>query len=431
MIATVPAIPLGLIHYEEREVDKLIMSKKKEVPGQITMFEFQKELERIKDIHKRLKQAYKKLFPDKDDTYFTELLTYLDVNGDIIEEARKIDSEGKIIEDAEKLAEAIKRDPLLKDVVKHYDTIVLLAYRSPSKASSFSKTEHGFVHDTPVLYHQVINQRDRSAKEIELGDNLTMLTDMLVIKFTALAHKGDSTEKLEQLRHIDLDVADYCLLRKLESEKKAKETLRRDIVGLFDRAVLIADGEPGTRARVMRVIDAYDAGKDFKPKCRKGVFRISLSMEFAREAVEKGIVHYYPSALFAVDTKRHPHSYRLGTRLAYLYNIDNKGVTIDKLLDWLSLMPTKEEVKKEGRHYTRLIRDTFERDLLHLKEIGVLSDYNYYYKGRLVSNLPEEELAKSDFDAWTGYVLRVKFAEGQNPRELAKVDDEKAPTLPA
>lgn len=431
MIATAPAIPLGLIHYEEREVDKLIMSKKKEVPGQITMFEFQKELERMKDLHKRLRQAYKKLFPDKDDIYFTELLTYLDVNGDIIEEARRIDSEEKIIEDAEKLAEAIKRDPLLKDVVKHYDTIVLLAYRSPSKTASFSKTEHGFVHDTPVLYHQVINQRDRSAKEIELGDNLTMLTDMLVIKFTALVHKGDSTEKLEQLRHIDLDVADYCLLRKLESEKKAKETLRRDIVGLFDRAVLIADGEPGTRARVMRVIDSFEAGKDFKPKCRKGVFRISLSMEFAKEAVEKGIVHYYPSALFAVDTKRHPHSYRLGTRLAYLYNIDNKGVTIDKLLDWLSLMPTKEEVKKEGRHYTRLIRDTFERDLLHLKEIGVLSDYNYYYKGRLVSNLPEEEIAKSDFDTWTGYVLKVKFAEGQNPRGLAKEDEEKAPTLPA
>lgn len=39
MIATAPAIPLGLIHYEEREVDKLIMSRKED-PNQYNLFDY-------------------------------------------------------------------------------------------------------------------------------------------------------------------------------------------------------------------------------------------------------------------------------------------------------------------------------------------------------------------------------------------------------
>lgn len=420
---------------------------RKEIQGQISLFdllvEHQKNIEKMQEVQNKLDEAYKELFPDKDEDYYIELLGCLESNGDLIKGVKDCASleEMELIKDAEKLSQAVKKDPdLLKAIVKRLDTQELMAFKSPSKASSYSKIEQGYIHSTPIS-GMVVAHKNKGETDLRLSPTLTMFIDMLVSEFTEAIPAKASVERIEQCRHIKLSVSKYCALKGLNganSEKKARQDLKEIIMDLINRQLIIEE-YPGTPGRLVQIIDSCKVEKAkngaITPKCIKGAFDISLGMDFAT-LTANGNLHSYPTALYKVDTKRHPHSYDIGGRLINQYNMDGwekgKGIKVESLLKWLTQMPTKEDIKKEGRHYNRLIREPFERDLLHLKDIGVIKDYKYYYKNKLVANIPEEDLAKEDFNTWQQYLLKITFTEDvlKEIKEQKKRKKEE-PTLPA
>ena len=272
---------------------------------------------------------------------------------------------------------------------------------------------------------------------LNLTDITRKLLDILRIKLTEKAPYSDiiSDADIARVRSITITLDEYMELCGLSDRKRAREQLRANAYTLFNLSMKwdeegyrLSPRGRKVRRKIhwdLRLFDSTmeERNLDSDPVIDSAV-TFNFSYDMVRYLCQKYIMGYCKKAL-TIDVRRHPHALCMAHKLMEHYNMncvktEHVRITVASLMAACPALPTVEEVK--GLHYTQLIREPFERDLLALKEIYCIVDWHYCRAGG--EPLTDEQQADFSFDDWCTW--RIEFTIPGYPSATERKEQRRA-----
>ena len=113
----------------------------------------------------------------------------------------------------------------------------------------------------------------------------------------------------------------------------------------------------------------------------RGGYIIQFDLKFLRYLSSYAYLMPFNMEMFKINLHKYPHSYHIARRLLLHHNMNqnktNKNtISVKSLLESLNLLTYRDVINK-GRQIKQLIINPFERDINYLKEVGILSEWNY------------------------------------------------------
>lgn len=385
-------------------------------PGELTKAEGKK----IKEDYKKI-VSFEKEHPLKEQTEISFLLAFVKAENP---------AEGvqpKIIKRIEEAQDEDKRySPQLQNKVSNALAHISSRQFKQVPHTNMEEAQHG-----GVIVRREIGKLPFSGQELKV-------LDAFVRAYTAKIPEEDryNPQRIDEAREVELDMAGYMKLCGLSDPKKVRKQLNTAVDAIYDDSVQFketllkkdANGKikkEGERLWKMRVFDAAGI-ESGKPAVKNNKVIVKLSFDFAKYLAASSLMQY-PNALYKINTHTNPHSYFIGRKLAEHYNMNyfktNRNIVgVMALIESCPDLPLYEEVMESGGQITQRIIKPFERDLMALKPMGVLSDWKYCNaKGE---DITEEQCIKYDYETWTKWL--VKFTLTEYPkREKKKIESKK------
>lgn len=281
----------------------------------------------------------------------------------------------------------------------------------------------------------------------------------LVQRFTeSVKPWNKSPADIAKCRRIMLDLHEMRAAFGLKDAKTAKETLENALWTLLDTEIRWTErtyqkiegssgkGKPvGTLKWKANIISAIGVGEMLvQPKevnkdkkglqnpvaFRRGFLVVELSEALVGNLVANNFTMYFPEKVFLINPLYYRNSVSMSFKLADHYN-QNIGKRNQHTISVVSLMenapdlPSYTEVMNtKGKHVYQQILRPFIRDLLYLKEFGILKECYFFKEPK--KPIPEAELKSFKYDDFR--TLKVHFEFLQHPgRTKNNIDDSLLP----
>lgn len=209
-----------------------------------------------------------------------------------------------------------------------------------------------------------------------------------------------------------ITVSHYMDLTHTKDEKTARKTIREACTRLTEVLYRVRTKENGEL--VEREGHLFQSNVKY---LRGGIFEMEFSNKFLEYCANTNpaAFHY---GMYQLNGKTNPYSWSIGEKLRWYYEI-NRGreqatrLSVSKLLEAVTDIPTYEEVMSSTRDVTRRIISPVERDLDELQAKGVLKSWEYSNaKGR---PLTREQVESMDYDTWSK--LYIAFVLNLPPQD--------------
>lgn len=181
---------------------------------------------------------------------------------------------------------------------------------------------------------------------------------------------------------VTYSVSQYMADRNVKDRKSAKKQIDNGLTALLQTTVSYS-GDPSDSNSNKRV-DTFD-GMNIVSSARRltnGNVFIRFTPEFNEIITTKGMYMPYPSAIFTINTKRHPHIVYIIRKMTEQKRISHgrpneNRLKIGTLLKAIPSLPSYEEVRKSnGAIYDRII-EPFFRDLGETPQVQQIFDYSF------------------------------------------------------
>ena len=268
---------------------------------------------------------------------------------------------------------------------------------------------------------------------LKLTDNTRKILDILRIELTKKAPYSDIITEADivRVRSVTLELDTFMERCALKDRKHAMEELRANAYTLFNISMIWNEEgfeiNPQTGRKKRKKIHwdtrLFDSTKEVRNLDSDPVIDSSVTFNFAYDLVrylcQKYIMGYCKKAL-TINSRKHPHALCMAHKLMEHYNMnviktDNVRITVGALMAACPELPTFEEV--QGFHYTQLIREPFERDLLALRDIYGIVNWKYCNTGG--EPLTDEQQAdKFSFKDWVQW--RIEYSLPDYPDQTER-----------
>ena len=141
----------------------------------------------------------------------------------------------------------------------------------------------------------------------------------------------------------------------------------------------------------------------------------------------------YPTLLYRLNNKYNPNSFYFGRKITEHKNMNyNKPnadiISVEALLNSSPVMPSYDEISKNGRHYAQQIINPFERDMDALEEI-----FTWEYCHSNGTPLTDEELEIMSYDIFIKLLVKITWRyypeRNEQPKLKAKNDTKPQPPI--
>ena len=234
---------------------------------------------------------------------------------------------------------------------------------------------------------------------------------------------GVATANNFKSKTVTLPLEVFMKIRGITDEKEARKRINEDLDALFYAAISFKgiDFNEGKRKQV----DYYDIHLIQERGISKGIIQIKFG-DMYFEILKEYRPAYYPQSLVKINSKKNPHSYYLGTKIAEMKNMnideDNEDIiAVQTLLDACPSMPTYEDVKKTKNSYMKKIFEPLERDLTYFEEE---KDFSHVYCHANEVPLTDDELNNMTWEIFQ--TLRVKIIWYYYPDQTARIERKRA-----
>lgn len=258
----------------------------------------------------------------------------------------------------------------------------------------------------------------RSPKGSELRAQDFALLDLLIVEATKTGRKS---------AEVSLSLSEYMKMRGLKDRKAARESVRDSLERLFNAVV------------------SYSTKVSYKGKCYSGIVDGRFCSE--KGVLEHGFIYFrfsekmaamlpgmpvsqFPTLMWQIDMQKNPDSYSVCRKIYtnYYMNRNEKPprhqrdtLSVSALLEGMPGIPTKEEVRRSGRHFRQQIIDPFEANLNALEDMHMLS---WEYRKAKGAYFTKEELENMDFAMFEKACVKFTFIVDPEPSQTA-IDAEK------
>lgn len=205
----------------------------------------------------------------------------------------------------------------------------------------------------------------------------------------------------------------YMELTKTKDKKTARKTIEEACDRLFDISFI-------TTVKRGKEIVRYE-GRLFQSRMTKqrgGIYEMEFSNDYLRYCATATPAAFH-IGMYQLNGKTNPYSWSIGEKLRWYYEI-NRGreqaarLSVSKLLEAVTDIPTYEEVMQTNRRVTERIISPVERDLDELQAKGVLKSWEYSNAKGLP--LTREQVESMDYDTWSK--LYIAFELNLSPQDL-------------
>ena len=163
-------------------------------------------------------------------------------------------------------------------------------------------------------------------------------------------------------------VKDFMNMRGLKDEKEARKQINADLETLSNIRISFTENRKGNRGQDfinVSIIGTYGI--------KKGYIQAVIDLVFFEQVVKNYNVMPYPQTLYTLNGNNNPNSFYFGRKITEHKNMNyfkpNADIiSVEKLLKSSPVMPSYDEVSKNGRHYVQQIINPFERDMNALNE---------------------------------------------------------------
>lgn len=326
---------------------------------------------------------------------------------------------------------------------KHYSN--MLQGKATNALSHSSKRGHKvdpFTGVGSLLTAEGVQVFLENFNNVSLNVQTHKVLDALTLELTSnFPHGAEATaDQINKHRAVILSVNDYAELCGIKDKKEARKQLKEAITTLFNVVLewdeigyIVPDGKKRRTKQVLhhklRVSDHIITDESENP-IKGGKVAFKFSFEIA-EYLSHAYIMPYPGKLLTVNSKRNPHSYYIGRKLAEHHNMNigkpnTNRISVKAILEALPDLPSYNEViNTAGKNVTQQIIQPFERDLIALKNTyGILASWKYCNsKGE---PLTEEQVESCNYSTWEQWLIEFELADypDQNER-LAKIAERK------
>lgn len=259
--------------------------------------------------------------------------------------------------------------------------------------------------------------------------NLTLATqkvlDTLVLSLTRILpyNKALVEGSVDKNREIELTLDAYMETCGLKDAKEARNQLNKAIKDIYNESVDYIEQRYTTGKNGKRKLEStlwhshiLDAtGIDLsKPLVNNGKVKVKFVYDIAKMLLA-GQIMPYPLALLKVNANANRHSFYLGRKLAEHHNMNywksNANIIgVKSLVEACPDLPSYDEVMRSaGKQVKQRIIDPFERDLMNLKEMGILASWSYCNPKE--QPITDEQILKYDYATWITWLVKFELAD--------------------
>lgn len=260
-------------------------------------------------------------------------------------------------------------------------------------------------------------------RDLNLSLPTTKVLETFVLSLTrVLPYNKELVEgSVDKNREIELSVEEYMETCGLKDAKEARNQLNRSTRDIYNESVEYTEErwirKNGKKKKEViqwhsRILDA--TGVDLtKPLVQNGKVKVKFAYDIAKMLLY-GQLMPYPLALLKVNAKYNPHSYYIGRKMAEHHNMNywksNANIIgVKSLVEACPDLPNYEAVMATDKHAKQRIIDPFERDLMNLKEMGILASWSYCNHND--QPITQEQVEKYDYATWITWLVKFELAD--------------------
>lgn len=256
------------------------------------------------------------------------------------------------------------------------------------------------------------NQEANSTQIIKTMDLLlTRLAEVIKLKAPSELLKGTGL--------FSISLKDYMELCGLSDRKNAREQLSKSLQYLYNTSAtwidtIYYDLDTGDK---LKTPEAYkfssrlliSIGDPLQP-IESGRAIVELHPNFV-QALSAGKIAYLPRYMLKINTRKHPHAYRIARFLALYHNMNiekpnENRISVKALLDKLPDIPSYDEVMATSKKLTQLIINPVERDLNALQD--EYKGIKWHYCNSNGDPLTDEQLEDYSYNEWITWLIEFE-----------------------
>ena len=247
--------------------------------------------------------------------------------------------------------------------------------------TSFSNTDR-FTQSADTSINGVLIKIN-NMKDITINIATIRVLDYILLKMTKLLPYNRvnpvTDDKLEKWQFISMSVSDYMSQCGISFRQRAKEQII-NALELFSRISLSWTEPVKNKKKTNYNTFNIDIVSAFK--IVRGKILIHFDLKFLRYLSSFAYLMPFNVNIFKINLHKHPLSYQIARRLLLHHNMNYSKtnantITVKKIIESLPDLPKYGDVINKGRQVKQLIISPLERDINHLKELDILSNWSY------------------------------------------------------
>ena len=261
-----------------------------------------------------------------------------------------------------------------------------------------------------------------------LGKSILFFYNILC-KYTKDISVKTNVSEIEnkESREVYLDLDDFISSFGVPDRKKAVQRLKEYYETLKNITLDFEEFNPKDQTVKKYSLEIF-SGKGTEQsliKRSKNYFFI-LNYDLVKYLVERNYITYFPNRAFGIDVMRYPNALSVTNKLSVMYSENywksNKGlISLEKLLESVSDIPSFETVRQTNRHYYDRIIEPLEKTMDYLKDMKILQDWEWCNKKR--SPLTDEQIQGYGYAALKECYIKYEMAD--YPDDIMKLRKEK------
>lgn len=265
-----------------------------------------------------------------------------------------------------------------------------------------------------------------------LGKSILFLYYLLCIYTKEISNKTDISEILDKSkREVFLDVDNFITSFAIPDRRKALERIKQYYETLKHITLDFEELNPKKQTVKKYSLDIF-SGKGSEEsliKRSKNYFFI-LNYDLVEYLVERNYITYFPNKAFSIDVMRYPNALSVTNKLSVLYSENywktNKGlISLEKLMDSVSDIPSFDEVSKDNRNYFGRIIEPLEKTLSYLQDKSILANWEWCNKKK--EPLSEDQINKYGYSSLKHCYIKYEMAD--YPYEIMQIRKQRLDAL--